>query len=172
MLNKHSGSGYVLALIVCLFLNVKEVRAGDVVVSLETRSLYLSESIVWFADEEALISSKDLFNGPPNPYKIATFATIDCDFVEPSNDDVLEGTTPKFHCDYTMDGKIVRLKIKYDQGYNDVHTFDRHNEEVYANIVSERLLWSLGFASDQAVPVTVRCHNCPIEPWYNEYFYF
>ncbi len=107
----------------------------------------------------------DLFNGPPNPFNLETFQTLECDFVEPSTADMLGGTTPKFRCTFEFDGKQVQVKIKYDQQYNSALDWGRPNPEVYTNPVSQRLLWATGFGSDQSIPVTVKCNNCPIEPW-------
>lgn len=36
---------------------------------------------------------------------------------------------------------------------------------MYATPIVQRLLWALGFGADVVVPMTVRCHGCPIEPW-------
>jgi hypothetical protein len=140
--------------------------AGKVLVDKKTRNGYISKANVWLSEEESSIPQKDLLNGPPNPYGLKLWQTIDCDFVEPTAEDPIGGTTPKFLCNYSYNGNIVQFKIKYDQQYNSVfERWGRPNEEVYASVVSQRLLWGAGFLSDQSIPVKVRCHNCPIEPW-------
>lgn len=140
--------------------------SSNVIVDIETRNKYISEAQSWFEESEDLISTRDLYNGPSNPYNIQTWQIIDCDFIEPDINDQLGGTTPKFRCGYEVNGKIKELKIKYDQQYNSaLERWGRPNEEVYASIVSQRILWALGFGADQSVPVTVNCRNCPIEPW-------
>ncbi len=139
---------------------------SKVVTDKATRNEYISQANVWFPEEEKSISSKDLFNGPANPLNLQTHQTIDCDFVEPDPADPIGGTTPKFYCAYKFNGEKIAIKIKYDQQYNSVfRTWGRANEEVYSSVVSQRLLWATGFGADQSVPLTVRCHNCPIEPW-------
>ena len=142
------------------------ISSSNVIVDQETRKEYITNSISYFTENEKLISSRDLYNGPSNPYNITTWQTIDCDFIEPDVNDPQGGTTPKFRCGYEVNGKIKELKIKYDQQYNSaLERWGRPNEEVYASIVSQRTLWALGFGADQSVPVTVNCRNCPIEPW-------
>ena len=131
----------------------------------------MSQALAWVPEAEALIPSRDMLNGPANPFGFETFQTIDCDFVQPSKEDPIGGTTPKFMCAVDIDGKKVELKFKYDQQYNSVHTWGRPNPEVYTSVVSQRILWALGFGSDQSVPVSVNCRNCPIEPWFVTNFY-
>lgn len=142
------------------------VKCGTVLVDKKTRNEYISEANVWFSDQESLISTRDMLNGPPNLYGLKTFQTITCDFVEPDPSNPIGGTTPKFYCNYKYKGEVVKLKIKYDQQYNSVlKDWGRPNEEVYASLVSQRLLWGMGYGADQSVPVVVQCRNCPIEPW-------
>lgn len=150
------------------------ISAGKVITDKATRNGYISKADVWFEDEEKNIASKDMFNGPPNPYGLKTFQTLDCDFVEPDPADPMGGTTPKFHCAFEYDGEQVEVKIKYDQQYNSaLQRWGRPNEEVYASLVGQRLLWGMGFGADLSIPVTVNCRNCPIEPWYfTSYFSF
>ena len=154
----------VLISLICLF--TLQDTVAKVVTDKKTRNQYISQANVWFPAEEAHIAEKDLYNGPPNPYGFKTGQTIDCDFLEPDPADPIGGTTPKFNCLYNFNGVQVKLKIKYDQQFNSVFkTWGRPNEEVYASVVSQRLLWGMGFGSDQSIPVQVRCRNCPIEPW-------
>lgn len=155
----------LLAVVVAVVL-VVFAGAGTVVVDKGTRDEYFRHAPVWFPDQESLISSRDMFRGPPNPYGFTTFQNITCDFVEPDPADPIGGTTPKFHCLYTQpDGSKLKLKIKYDQQYNPVYDWGNGNEEVYASVISQRLLWATGFGSDHTIPVQVTCRNCPIEPW-------
>lgn len=139
--------------------------AGTIIASTEDRNSYISNAIAWFEDSESKIATRDMFNGPKNPYDLETFQTLECDFVEPSAEDPIGGTTPKFMCEFKYNGEKVQVKIKYDQQYNSAWTWGRGNPEVYTSIVSQRVLWSLGFGADQSVPVTVKCKNCPLEPW-------
>jgi hypothetical protein len=145
--------------------SVSAALASVIVVSSENRNTYLSNAIAWFEDDESKIASRDMFNGPKNPYDLQTFQTLECDFVEPDPNDPIGGTTPKFMCEFKFEGEIVQVKVKYDQQYNSAWNWGRGNPEVYTSIVSQRILWSLGFGADQSVPVTVKCKNCPLEPW-------
>lgn len=149
-----------------LFNFILSSFSSNVIVDINTRKEYISNSLSWYSEYENDISKRDLYNGPNNPYNIKTWDTIDCNFIEPDLNNLQGGTTPKFRCNYEVDGKMKEIKIKYDQQYNSVlERWGRPNEEVYASVVSQRILWALGFGADQSVPVTVNCHNCPIEPW-------
>jgi hypothetical protein len=149
-----------------LLASVGKFASAKVITDKATRNSYISNANVWFESEGSSVDKKDLFNGPPNPLNLETHQTVDCDFVEPTAEDPMGGTTPKFFCDYEFEGEKVRIKVKYDQQYNSVfERWGRPNEEVYASVVSQRLLWGMGFGSDHSVPVTVNCRNCPIEPW-------
>lgn len=158
-------------------------------VEMETRLQYLRRASVWheMVDEGSTIASADMFNGPLNIYGIKTHQVIDCVFLEPAEPEDqswhFDGSTPKFDCEYTyaaplddngedeMEAKPAppfkaRLRIKYDQQYNSLRKWSNiGNEEVYASVVSQRILWALGFGADGSIPVTVNCINCPIEPW-------
>ena len=149
-------------------LLVAQCWAGTVLVTPEVRKGFISSAASLLPNQEQLISTRDMFNGPPNKYGLVTHQTLNCNFVEPSKEDPIGGTTPKFRCTFLHEGKNVTVKVKYDQQYNSVHKWGRGNEEVYASVISQRLLWAMGFGSDHSVPVSINCHNCPIEPWYVE----
>lgn len=68
--------------------------------------------------------------------------------------DDISGTTPKFDCELP-DG--TRIKVKY--GWTN---------EIPSEIVSTRLLHSLGFGADRVSLVeTVRCYGCPFQPFHS-----
>ena len=144
-------------------------EASAVIVDENARQEYMKRASCRFKiDDESLISGRDMLNGPINPLGIGTGDTIDCTFIEPNVTQLIGGATPKFNCEYEVvhTGEKVRLRIKYDQQYNSVNEWFMHgNDEVYASVVSQRVLWALGFGSDQSVPVTVNCIGCPEEPW-------
>jgi hypothetical protein len=150
---------------VIALLGLTAASAGTIVASTDDRNSYISNAIAWFEDSESKISTRDMFNGPKNPYDLETFQTFECDFVQPDPADPIGGTTPKFMCEFKYNGEKVQVKVKYDQQYNSVWNWGRGNQEVYTSIVSQRILWALGFGADQSIPVTVKCKGCPIEPW-------
>ncbi len=151
--------------VILLIVGLKVVSGATIVASTVDRDKYISNAVVWFSETEKDISTRDMFNGPKNPYGLETFQSLDCDFVEPSPADPIGGTTPKFMCEFKFEGEKVQVKVKYDQQYNSVYHWGRGNQEVYTSIVSQRILWALGFGADQSIPVTINCKNCPIEPW-------
>ena len=155
----------MLGVFISLVISTVTISAGTIIASNSTRDAYISKAIAWFAEDEGLISSRNMFDGPPNPYDLKTFQTLECDFVEPSKDDPIGGTTPKFKCEFIYNGEKVQIKIKYDQQYNSALDWGHPNMEVYTSIVSQRVLWATGFGADQSIPLTVKCKGCPIEPW-------
>ena len=113
-------------------LGVSVVTAGTIVASQADRDSYVSKAIAWFPEDEAKIASRDLFNGPNNPYDLKTFQELDCEFVEPTAEDPMGGTTPKFNCEFEFEKEKIQVKIKYDQQYNDAYNWKqaRANHEV------------------------------------------
>ena len=110
----------------------QQTIAGTVIVNKATRDGYLAAATSLLATKD--ISSKDMFNGPPNPYQLTTFQTLNCTFVEPNLEEKpIGGTTPKFYCRFNYRGEDVDVKIKYDQQYNSVNDWGRGNEEVRIN---------------------------------------
>jgi hypothetical protein len=90
------------------------------------------------------IAAADIKRGPARPDSFAFRATIECDYLPKQ----LSGASPKFAC---LLGEEDELKVKYGGT----------NAEVYAEVAATRLLWALGFASDQVYPVRVICRKCP-----------
>jgi hypothetical protein len=139
---------------------------SKIITSKSLRNEYISDADIWFEIDAAEVSKKDMYNGPGNPYNLKTGQTLDCDFVEPDPLNPTGGTTPKFYCSYLYKGETVKIKIKYDQQYNEqLPNWGNSNYEVYAAPISQRLLWATGFGADHSVPIAVNCKNCPIEPW-------
>jgi hypothetical protein len=170
---KRSGSSSMVSMgwvavavaLAVVALVAQMAQAKKIVVSPEQRAAYIAQARTLLPDQEPLIAARDMFNGPPNPYGLVTHQTLECDFVEPDPADPIGGTTPKFTCAIDYKGDKVALKIKYDQQYNQMYDWGRPNEEVYASVISQRILWGIGFGADQSVPVRVNCRNCPMEPW-------
>ena len=90
------------------------------------------------------VAAADIKRGPARPDAFAFRATIECDYLPKQ----LSGASPKFACQL---GEEDELKVKYGGT----------NAEVYAEVAATRLLWALGFASDQVYPVRVVCRKCP-----------
>jgi len=155
----------MMHMLIAALMGAAVASAGTIVASTEDREQYMSDAIAYFEGTEDKISTRDMYNGPKNPYDLETFQVLECDFVEPSAEDPIGGTTPKFLCEFEYKGDKIQIKIKYDQQYNNVWNWGRANPEVYTSVVSQRVLWATGFGADQSVPVTVKCKNCPIEPW-------
>jgi hypothetical protein len=88
-----------------------------------------------------------------------------CNFATPG--DKMGGMTPKFGCVITRvespDGTVQTLTPDMDDKDPVKVKYGADDNEVYAEIVSTRLLWSLGFYADTWYSVRVECHNCPAD---------
>lgn len=104
--------------------------AKDIILDAEARDALLPVAQVWFPDREALIPTRDVFNGPANPYNFTVGATIDCDFIEPDPTQPEGGVTPKFMCLVNTSLGPVPVKFKYDQRSNPLLHWGKGNNEV------------------------------------------
>ena len=88
-----------------------------------------------------------------------------CDFANPGSE--MGGKTPKFGCKITRvesaNGQVQTLTDGMDEEPVKVK-FGADDNEVYAEIVSSRLLWALGYYADSWFSLKVECHNCPENP--------
>ena len=113
------------------------------------------------------VADADIMAGPAQKKKDFQFHFNDkvtCEFVTPGRE--MGGNTPKFLCKIlkveSLDGQVQTadqikddpLKVK----------FGDNNREVYAEIISTRLLWALGFYTDAWYTIRVDCTNCPADP--------
>jgi hypothetical protein len=110
----------------------------------------------------------DILAGPAQNKKLLQFHyndNVTCEFVEPGAK--MGGNTPKFLC------KIVKVEgangtvqiLTGDMKEEPVKVkFGSDNREVYAEIISSRLLWAMGFYTDAWFPIRVDCTNCPSDP--------
>lgn len=105
------------------------------------RDSVIARAKVW---QRTDVSTMDLKAGPTKPKAFKPGDTVTCTYV----DDKLGGKTPKFACKTDDDDQ---LKVK----------FGGDNGEVYAEVLSSRLLWALGFGADHMYPVRVVCRDCP-----------
>lgn len=136
-----------------MFFTLTGAAAKMMVVTPEERANILKSAKVW---EQVNISERDLLNGPSRDFSV--FQKVEnCKFFDGFYTKVgNSGKTAKFWClpEGGVPGKD-EIKIKYGET----------NGEVFAEVVSSRLLWSLGFFADRALPISVTCVNCPEEPW-------
>ena len=114
------------------------------------------------------VGDADILQGPPQNPKQFQFHPNDkvfCDFDKPGSQ--MGGKTPKFSCKITKvesaNGQVQVLTEQMDEepvkrksGSSD--------KEIYAEVVSTRLMWALGFYVDSWFPVKVECNNCPADP--------
>lgn len=127
--------------------------ASDLVVSKAERENIMKGAVVW--ENPGNISSMDMLQGPGKKFDLNQDVT--CKFYDGLYTKLAgTGYTEKFWC--AEEGKNP-LKDNFKVKYNTT------NGEVFAEVVSSRLLWSLGFFADKAYPISVNCENCPDDPW-------
>ena len=114
------------------------------------------------------VSEADIMKGPEQDKKQFQLHYNDkviCDFATPGSK--MGGKTPKFACKITrvesVDGQVQTLTPDMDEEAVKVK-FGPNDNEVYAEVVSTRLMWALGYYADSWFPVRVECHNCPENP--------
>ena len=103
---------------------------------------YLRKGNVWQKPE---INLADLFSGPKTSIAVLPDSEVECHYVEEEGEIV--GHTPKFKCALLDSGEVVRIKFS--------------RRETYAEVAGTRLLWALGFHTDEVYPVRLRCYGCP-----------
>ena len=136
-----------------------EPAVSAILTSSQSRAAYLAHATIW--KDPGDLSSDQILAGPPDvfPYSAAeALKGIGCTFVKPGKE--LGGKSPKFLCG-TSDGRTLRLK------YWDPER-EAGNREVFAIVAATRLMWALGFEVLHALPVNVRCHDCPGNPMTGE----
>ncbi len=111
------------------------------------------------------VSEADIMKGPEQDKKQFQLHYNDkviCDFATPGSK--MGGKTPKFACKITrvesVDGQVQTLTAGMDDEPVKVK-FGADDNEVYAEVVSTRLMWALGYYADSWFPVRVECSNCP-----------
>lgn len=114
------------------------------------------------------VGDADILQGPPQNPKQFQFHPGDkmyCDFVKPGSQ--MGGKTPKFDCKITKvespNGQVQVLTAEMDEEPVKVK-YGGTDNEVYAEVVSSRLMGALGFYADSWFPVKVECNNCPADP--------
>lgn len=106
-----------------------------------TRKEYLRKGKVWHKTE---IPQMDIMAGPQNEISVPPEQEVTCKFVEPKKRS--SGFSPKFKCKLNNG---ATLRVKYS------------SRETYSEIAATRLLWALGFYTDEVYPVKLRCMGCP-----------
>ncbi len=114
------------------------------------------------------VSDANIMQGPeqnPKQFQFHPNDKVFCDFDKPGSQ--MGGKTPKFSCKITKvegaDGQVQVLTPQMDEEPVKVK-FGGADNEIYAEVVSTRLMWALGFYADSWFPVDVECNNCPADP--------
>jgi hypothetical protein len=105
------------------------------------RMAVLARAQVW---QPVDVRRANLLDGPRWPGRFDRNAVVTCDYL----DKKLSGLSPKFAC-RLPDGDELKVK------------FGGNNGEVYAELLTTRLLAALGFGADAMYPVNVICRGCP-----------
>jgi hypothetical protein len=113
------------------------------------------------------VAEADIMSGPSQKKKDFQFQFNDkvtCEFVTPGQQ--MGGNTPKFLCNILKVESVGGQVQTADQIKDDPLKvkFGDDNREVYAEVVSSRLLWALGYYADAWYTVRVDCTNCPDNP--------
>ena len=106
-----------------------------------TRKEYLQKGKVWHKTD---IPAMDIMAGPHTEISVRPEQEVTCRFLEPKTRS--KGFSPKFKCKLN-DGPTVRVKYS--------------SRETYSEIAATRLLWALGFYTDEVYPVKLKCLGCP-----------
>ena len=110
-------------------------------VTFAERKEYIRKAKVWHKTD---ISKMNVLAGPQNGLASVPEQEIRCTYQEPQEEII--GFSPKFKCKLP-DGQIVRVKYS--------------SRETLSEIAGTRLLWALGFYTDEVYPVKLRCVACP-----------
>src|SRR5262245_33371157 len=124
-----------------------------------SRSAYLAHATMW--KDPGRLSPDEILAGPSGVFPYSASEALDgigCTFAERGQK--LGGKSAKFLC-RTGDGQTLRPKY-WDS--------ERHagNREVFAIVAATRLMWALGFEVLHALPINLRCHECPSNPMTGE----
>src|SRR5271165_3658187 len=114
------------------------------------------------------VGDVDILQGPaqdPKQFQFHPGDKVYCDFDTPGSQ--MGGKTPKFACKITKvespGGQVQVLTPQMDEEPVKVK-YGSTDNEIYAEVVSTRLMWALGFYADSWFPVHVVCNNCPADP--------
>ncbi|MCI0416760.1 hypothetical protein L0222_28665 [bacterium] len=110
--------------------------------SRKERENYLQRAKVW---QKTDIPRMNILAGPQNEIAVPPEAEVLCHYVEERGEVI--GASPKFKCKLLDTGEVVRIKYS--------------RRETFAEIAGTRLLWTLGFSTDEVYPIELRCFGCP-----------
>jgi hypothetical protein len=110
--------------------------------SRKERNNYLQRARIW---QKTDISMMNIAAGPQNEIAVSPEAEVLCHYVEEKGEMI--GASPKFKCALLDTGTVVRIKFS--------------RRETYAEVAGTRLLWALGFFTDEVYPIKLRCFDCP-----------
>jgi hypothetical protein len=105
------------------------------------RREFIRKTKVWHKTD---VSKMNILVGPKSEIAFVPEQEVRCTYQEPKEKS--GGFSPKFKCKLP-NGEVVRIK------YN--------SRETLSEIAGTRLLWALGFYTDEVYPVKLRCINCP-----------
>ena len=136
-----------------------EPAVSAILTSSRSRAAYLAHATMW--KDPGRLSPDEILAGPSDVFPYSATEALDgisCTFAEPGQK--LGGRSAKFLC-RTSDGRTLRPKY-WDS--------ERHagNREVFAIVAATRLMWALGFEVLHALPINLRCHECPGNPMTGE----
>ena len=113
------------------------------------------------------VGDVNILQGPeqdPKQFQLHLGDKVFCDFDKPGSQ--MGGKTPKFSCKITKvvstGGQVQVLTPQMDEEPVKVK-YGSTDNEIYAEVVSTRLMWALGFYADSWFPVHVECNNCPAD---------
>ncbi|HKI12225.1 MAG TPA: hypothetical protein VKA02_08925 [Candidatus Acidoferrum sp.] len=114
------------------------------------------------------VADANILQGPeqdPKQFQLHLGDKVYCDFDKPGSQ--MGGKTPKFACKFTrvesVGGQVQVLTPQMDEGEPVKIKYGSTDNEIYAEVVSTRLMWALGFYADSWFPVHVECNNCPAD---------
>ena len=136
-----------------------EPAVSAILTSSQSRTAYLAHATMW--KDPGDLSADEILAGPSGIFPFSPAEALDgvgCTFVTPGKE--LGGKSVKFLC-RTSDGRMLRPK------YWDPER-ETGNREVFSTVAATRLMWALGFDVLHALPINVRCTECPKDPMTGE----
>ena len=132
-------------LIVSLLLACSAIAATEnAPITAETRASLLERARI---RRPVNVSRMNILSGPKNPLTRAPGSLVTCRYIEPK--EPAGGSVPKFKCTVLKSGEDIRVK------------YGENTREVFAEVAASRLLWALGFYTDEDFYVRIKCLDCP-----------